>query len=270
MSEPEQRHIASAFAFELGKVETVAIRRRMLGHLAIIDEDLCRRVERKLGMEGQADAIEPARPPVDLEASPSLSLVRKAKKTLEGRKVGVLVSDGADRTLLDRLRTAVEKEGGEVEVVAPAIGGASGTNGKKIAADHALAAAPSIFFDAVAVLVADRGAQRLAAHAPAVDWIRDAFAHLKAIGHVAAAAPLLERAGIEIDRGVVAIDSGRDLGPFLAAAREQRVWDRERRIDEGSQPEAAGSNGRRSSRRPPAPARGRERNRTGSPAPRPT
>src|SRR4029077_9053021 len=31
MSEPEQRHIVSAFSFELGKVETVAIRRRTLG-----------------------------------------------------------------------------------------------------------------------------------------------------------------------------------------------------------------------------------------------
>ena len=37
MSEPEQRHIISAFAFELGKVETVSIRTRMLGHLMIID-----------------------------------------------------------------------------------------------------------------------------------------------------------------------------------------------------------------------------------------
>ena len=38
MSEPEQRHIVGAFTFELSKVSTVAIRRRMLGHLAIIDD----------------------------------------------------------------------------------------------------------------------------------------------------------------------------------------------------------------------------------------
>ena len=37
MAEPEQRHIVSAFAFELGKVETIAIRKRMLGHLMIIE-----------------------------------------------------------------------------------------------------------------------------------------------------------------------------------------------------------------------------------------
>ena len=33
MTEPEQRHIVSAFTFELSKVETLAVRRRMLGHL---------------------------------------------------------------------------------------------------------------------------------------------------------------------------------------------------------------------------------------------
>ena len=49
MAEPEQRHIISAFAFELGKVETVAIRKRMLGHLMIIDEALGAGVEAALG-----------------------------------------------------------------------------------------------------------------------------------------------------------------------------------------------------------------------------
>ena len=62
MSEPEQRHIISAFAFELGKVETVAIRKRMLGHLMIIDEELGAGVETALGMEGEADQHHPREP----------------------------------------------------------------------------------------------------------------------------------------------------------------------------------------------------------------
>src|SRR6185369_7420435 len=81
MSEPEQRHIVSAFAFELGKVETVAIRTRMLGHLAIVHPDLCSQVEDALGMEGEADTITPARKPVDMEPSPALSMVRDRKST---------------------------------------------------------------------------------------------------------------------------------------------------------------------------------------------
>ncbi len=37
MTEPEQRHIVGGFAFELGKCTEVKIRRRMLGHLKIVD-----------------------------------------------------------------------------------------------------------------------------------------------------------------------------------------------------------------------------------------
>jgi catalase len=46
MSEPEQRHIISAFAFELGKVETLAIRKRILGHLMISTRPWDRRWKR--------------------------------------------------------------------------------------------------------------------------------------------------------------------------------------------------------------------------------
>ncbi len=57
MSEPEQRHIVSAFTFELSKVSTVAIRRRMLGHLANIDDELvrARRGRARHGGAGRAD-----------------------------------------------------------------------------------------------------------------------------------------------------------------------------------------------------------------------
>ena len=102
---------SAAFAFELGKVETIAIRTRMLGHLMIIDEALGAGVEQALGMEGTADAITPARDPIDMDLSPTLSLIKKAEPTLTGRKVAALVTDGVDDAVLDALRKAVEKEG---------------------------------------------------------------------------------------------------------------------------------------------------------------
>jgi len=228
MSEPEQRHIVNAFAFELGKVEAVAIRRRMLGHLAIVESALSERVAQKLDMAGQAEAIEPARQPIDLKPSPALSLLGKAPKTLAGRAVGALVADGTDRALIERLRTAVEKEGARFEVVAPKVGGVVAADGKAIAAAHALVAAPSILFDAVVVAATGDGAQRLAAHPAAVDWLRDAFAHLKIIGHVGGAAPLLERAGIAGGEGIVPLDGQKDVGAFVEAAKGPRIWSRER------------------------------------------
>ena len=171
MTEPEQRHIVSAFAFELGKVETVAIRRRMLGHLAIVEPDLYHRVADALGMEGQGERIQPARQPIDLKPSPALSIVQKAPRTLEGRTIGVLVSDGTDRVLVDALRAAVDKAGARLAVVAPKIGGVAAADGKRIDADHALAAAPSIFFDAV-VMAPCRWWRIQLREAAAIDWVR--------------------------------------------------------------------------------------------------
>ena len=227
MSEPEQRHIVNAFTFELSKVATVAIRRRMLGHLANIDDELCERVEEGLGMEGQADQIQPARPPIDMKPSPALSIILKAPKTIEGRKIGVLVTDGTDAALVDSLRAAVEKAGAQLQVVAPKIGGVSAKGGKRIDADHALAGGPSIFFDAVVVAPSADGAAMLGKEAAAIDWLRDAFGHLKVIGVVDAAAPLLERAGIETDAGSRRHRQRKGVNGFIAAAKNGRIWDRE-------------------------------------------
>ncbi|HYI27033.1 MAG TPA: catalase [Bradyrhizobium sp.] len=229
MSEPEQRHIISAFAFELGKVETIAIRKRMLGHLMLIDKTLGASVEAALGMEGEADKITPAVKPTDMDPSPTLSLIKKAKPTLKGRKVGVLVTDGVDDALLDALRKGLEKEGAALAVIAPKAAGVKTSRKKLLPADHALSAAPSVFFDAVVLLTSPAGATQLAQEAAAVDWLRDAFGHLKIIGHLASAAPLFKKAAVplDVDPGVVALDGRSGVAGFIKAAKQQRIWQRE-------------------------------------------
>src|SRR4029077_7799222 len=49
-SAPEQDHIVQAFRFELGKLDILAIRERMLGMLAEVDRSLAGRVAQGLGM----------------------------------------------------------------------------------------------------------------------------------------------------------------------------------------------------------------------------
>jgi len=227
MSEPEQRHMVAALGFELGLVETIDIRRRMLGHLNVIDPQLGARVARVLGMEGQAETITPARQPVDMDESPTLSLIKKHVPTLKGRKVGVLVSDGSDPALVDALRAAVQKAGARLMVVAPKIGGAKSKGGGLLEADKALPAGPSIFFDAVVVAVSAAGAKQLAEEAEGVDWVRNAFGHLKVIGRVPESEPLFAAAGVEPDAGVIDISSPKGLTAFINAAKQGRLWERE-------------------------------------------
>jgi catalase len=227
LAEPEQRHIISAFAFELAKVETIAIRTRMLGHLMVIDEALGAAVEGALGMEGTADAITPAQDPTDMELSPSLSLIKKAEPVLKGRKVAALITDGFDEKVLTALRKAVENEGAALAVVCPKIGGATSSSGKAMTADQALSGAPSVMFDAVVVLPSPDGAAILANEAAAIDWIRDAFGHLKVIGFLDAAAPIFAQAGIALDADDGVVDLEKGMAAFIKAAKQHRIWSRE-------------------------------------------
>ncbi|MDB6132083.1 MAG: catalase [Verrucomicrobiales bacterium] len=227
MTEPEQRHIISAFAFELSKVETKAIRLRMMGHLANIDSKLHDGVAEALGMKEKEPAVEPGVPARDLPPSPPLSLLAKAPKTMEGRKIGVLVTDGFDGALLKELRDTARAEKAGLMVIAPKVGGVTDADGKTVEADLSLSAAPSIFFDSVAVLSSKAGAEDLAGQAAAVDWVRDAFGHLKVLGHTEEAQSVLEKAGIRADDGVVKIAAGKTASAYFTAARAGRIWARE-------------------------------------------
>ena len=232
-TEPEQNHIVAALTFELSKVETKAIRDRMLGQLVNIDPSLGRRVAAGLGHRGPIERIAPAvATRTNLRPSPALSILAKAKPTLQGRKIGCLVADGTDSAMVAALRQATVAAGADFKVVAPKIEGAVGAGGTIIPADMQLAGGPSVLFDAVVVIVAPAGGADLAAEAAAVAWVHDAFQHVKVIGFTAGAVPLLDKAGATTagqpaDAGVIALADGGSSSSFLGAASRGRVWPRE-------------------------------------------
>ncbi len=230
MTEPEQRHIADAFAFELGKVEILEIRKRMLGHLRTIDDALGTRVEKLLGMEGAAVLPDPKRKPIDLPPSPTLSILQKAQPTLKGRVVGVLISEGVDSILLSELRKAVEAEGARVELIGPKVGGARAKDGTNISVNHALSGAPSFFYDTVAVLLGADSAESVSQHAAAIDWVRDAHGHLKVVGINAAGKTVFNKAGLQEDGGIITLETFKDVPSFVTKAKAGRIWDREPKV----------------------------------------
>jgi catalase len=225
-SELEQAHIASALVFELSKVETLAIRQRMVGHLLHIDKDLAQRVANGLGLEQLPAAPPAAAPTLDLPPSPALQLIGKMRATLEGRAVGILIDDGSDGRALRGLQRVIEAAGAAVKIVAPKVGGAILSDGKLQAADGQLAGTPSVFFDAVVLLLSKEAGTKLAKESAAIDWVRDSFGHLKAIAHDAGGALVLEAAGIEPDESVIDA-TRRDEFVELAATR---AWAREPKV----------------------------------------
>ena len=222
-SEPEQAHIASALVFELSKVEHPHVREAMVGHLIHIEQSLAQRVADGLGMAALPDAPKAAKPVTDQPLSPALQLIGKMKDTLEGRCIGILIADGSDAALIAALSKAATAAGATVKVVAPKVGGAKLSDHHLLPADGQLAGTPSVVFDAVAVVLSDAGAALLSKEAAAIDFVRDAFGHLKAIAVDAGGLTVLSAAGIERDGGVV--DASKPKA-FIDAAKT-RQWARE-------------------------------------------
>jgi catalase len=229
----EQKHIGDALVFELSKVERPDIRSRTVSHLLNIDSGLAASVADGLGL-GLPDAAVAARKPIDdLPPSDPLSIVKNGPQSFKGRKVGILVSDGADTTMIKALIAAADAEGAVYEIIAPKVGGATLSDGTTIAAKHKVDGGPSVLFDAVAVVVSEEGAQALSRDPAAKDFVNDAFAHCKFIGVGAQAEPLFAKAGIaeDLDEACLPLAKPADAKAFITAARALRHWPRELKGD---------------------------------------
>ena len=227
---PEQHHIAAALVFELSKVENPLIRERVVSHLLNIDETLASKVGHALGFKSMpkpADAAMPTRQ--DLEASPALSIIERGPKRFEGRKLAILVTDGADAGLFKELVAQITAHKATFEVIAPKVGGVELSDGKWIEANHMIDGGPSVLYDAVALLPSANGIADLVKEAAARDFVADAFAHCKFIGYVEDALPLMQKAGIAdaLDEGVIGLKGPKDAVSFIEELGKLRVWARE-------------------------------------------
>jgi len=227
----ERRHIANAFVFELSKCERVDIRTRMVAGLRNVDDDLARTVADGLGLRALPDPLPAARELVrDLVPSNALSILANGPQSFAGRKIGVLVTNGADAALLADLRAAADAEQANVEIVAPVVGGVDTGGGEHIAADQKLDGAPSVLYDAVAILTTKDGAAQLAPLPAARDFVTDAYAHGKFIGHTEEAATLFAATGLAelMDDGFIRLGDGRNsAADFVERCRRLRLWERE-------------------------------------------
>jgi catalase len=116
--------------------------------------------------------------------------------------------------------------GAVVKIVAPRVGCAKLADGSLLPADGQLAGAPSVLFDAAAVILSDEGTKALSMESAAIDFVRDAFGHLKAIAVDKGGKELLKIANVGHDAGIV---NANDKDAFIAAAKT-RQWDREKLV----------------------------------------
>ena len=226
----EQKHISAALTFELSKVKTPVIRERMLSHLVNIHPDLAGKVAEGLGIKKMPAAAEAAlRTRTDLKPSPALSIIQNGPNRFEGRKLGIMLTEGADAATFNALKTAVKKAGGVCEVITPEIGGVSLSDGTDVPGDQMIGGGPSVLYDAVALVFGPETGEELMQKPEACDFVADAFAHCKFMALSPEALPLVKKVGIEdlLDDGVVHLGASKDVKEFVSLLGELRLWKRE-------------------------------------------
>ena len=116
-----------------------------------------------------------------------------------------------------------------MEVIAPVVGGVNASDGSLIDVHQQIGGGPSVLYDAVAVIPSPEGCQALLKNPAAKDFVSDAFTHLKFIGYVDAALPLLDKAGVaaDMDDGFVPLAKTKGPATFVAACRKLRKWERD-------------------------------------------
>ena len=225
----EQEHIVAALVFELSKVKTVAIRERMITHLLNVDTTLADSVAEGLGLQRMPEPATPARKPVaGLASSDALGILNNGPARFSGRKVGVLLSNGASAGLVDQLRKALKSEGAQMAVVALKAGGVVADDGSVIEADEMADGGPSVLFDAIAVITSSKSWSDLGDSPAAREFITDAFQHKKFIAYSESSIALFSTLGWDdtLDEGFVMLANGKDAKAFVARCRALRLWDR--------------------------------------------
>ena len=207
-SGPEQDHIVAGFQFELSKLETPAIRQRMVDNLAHVDASLASRVAAALGIAAPDAKAAAARPgfraaPVVYRATPSaaLSMVQSVDGSIATRKVAILVADGVDGAGIDRVQQGLLAGGAQCKVLAAHLGTVRTADGALLAIDNTLVNTPSIAFDAVYLPSLTGDISALSGNGDAVHFVLEAYKHCKAIAASGSGAALMLSLGIQANKG---------------------------------------------------------------------
>jgi catalase len=197
-TQAEQDHIVNAYRFELTRVQTPAVRERVLALLANIDGQLVARVAEGLGMPVPAPlprATEAPQP--HYAASPSLSLLSRPGQTgIRTRKVAILVADGMLAASVGAIYSSLLDEGAVPRLVGSRLGKAQTADGKTLDVETTMEAGPAVLWDAVVIPEGLNAAEQLARDAHAHEFVRLQYRHCKPILVLDGGAALLKAAGV--------------------------------------------------------------------------
>jgi len=235
----EKQHIINAFRFELSRVQTPAVRERMVSGLLNVAADLAEPVAAALGIREMPAPM----PKVlgrdvtpEVSVSPALSLfARPGDGSIRTRRVAILVADGCDGKALVGLAGRLTSEGAVPRFVSTTLGSVQPAAGDAIEVDVSLEAAPAVLYDAVVLPDGAEAVNALRADGRTLEFIKDQYRHCKPILALGASDQLLTVCGIDTvlpngqpDAGVITTSHASTASDeFIAAIAKHRHFARE-------------------------------------------
>jgi catalase len=251
----EKSHIVRALRFELGKVETTAIRVRMLGLLSQVDMQLAERVAEGLGAsvppiletpinkgvspENELGNQEPRSIDSSVESSEALSMIKNPtnSSTIASRKVAIICADGVSAASVMNIKNILVKEDAKGFVIAKNLGSVLTDEGGAIPVDFSLITTSSVLFDAVYIPHSE-GLNDLAQNDDVLEFLNDAYKHCKVIGADGQAIGVLSETPFASklnndDPGIILYSDPATEAfalDFINAMATHRIWEREENL----------------------------------------
>ncbi len=187
-----------AFRFELSKVQTVAIRQRIVAMLRNVDDTLAQRLADALGLAlPPAMPLNPSLSVPSYRPSPALSLFFRPGQTgIHTLHVAILVGPGNDGAQVRSIYAALLADGAVPRLVGSDLGKADTSGGAPLDVEISFEAGPSVLFDAVVVPDGQGAVQQLGGDANALDFLRLQHRHGKPMLAVGTGKGLLDKAGV--------------------------------------------------------------------------
>ncbi len=195
----ERAHIVRAFRFELTRVQTAAVRKRVVAQLCNVSAELAEAVADGLGIE-LPPPLPKATPKIsapEVSMSPALSLLaRPGEAGVRTRRIAILVANGVEAAPLVRVHAQFAAAQAVPRFVGIAMGEVAGADGTPLPVEVSMEAMPSVLWDALVLPSGERALEALMNHGFALDFVRDQYRHCKPILVFGGADALLRKLSI--------------------------------------------------------------------------
>eukprot|EP00029_Vermamoeba_vermiformis_P009207 TRINITY_DN451_c0_g1_i2.p1 TRINITY_DN451_c0_g1~~TRINITY_DN451_c0_g1_i2.p1 ORF type:complete len:375 (-),score=134.63 TRINITY_DN451_c0_g1_i2:34-1158(-) len=189
LSSWEKQHLIDAAIFELGHVDDMGVRERMIERLNHIDFNLACKVALGIGVE----------PPKSFagqiyeKKSPAVSQSITVKDSIKSRRIAYIVGPGFNSAQLTAIQTAMAGLGAVNFVVGPNKGPIIGNDGTKTVAQFGFTMTKSVMFDALVIVGGKGSIDAMQNIGNAKAFIVEAYKHCKPIAAIDEAVDLVQK-----------------------------------------------------------------------------